>query len=253
MAGFLDSIFNPWLLPLISANPFWGIIGIALAISFLITLIYKLVTDQDKMRGLKEKQKDFQARMKSLRDKPDEMMKVQKEAMSVNMEYMKQSFKPTLITMIPILLIFGWLAAHLTYEPIYPDERFSISAEVSAGVDGQVELIVDEDVEVLSDRVKDSTGELVWNLKASGGEHFIGVKTANDEQTKKILITDSLEYEDPVSSFENSEVASITINYKELKPLGDFSIFGWRPGWLGWYIIFSIIFSIGIRKLMKVY
>ena len=141
----------------------------------------------------------------------------------------------------------------MTYEPIYPDERFSISAEVSAGVDGQVELIVDEDVEVLSDRVKDSTGELVWNLKASGGEHFIGVKTANDEQTKKILITDSLEYEDPVSSFENSEVASITINYKELKPLGDFSIFGWRPGWLGWYIIFSIIFSIGIRKLMKVY
>ena len=40
---------------------------------------------------------------------------------------------------------------------------------------------------------------------------------------------------------------------KKVKPLGNVSLFGWKPGWLGVYIIFSIIFSMVLRKLLKIH
>jgi len=64
-----------------------------IAITVIITLAYKYLTDQDKMKHLKGRQKEFQAEMKSHRDNPEKMMSVQKEAMKVNMEYMKNIFQ----------------------------------------------------------------------------------------------------------------------------------------------------------------
>ena len=253
-SGFLDKMFNPSLLPLLNWSPFWGIVIISLLISLIITLLYKFVTNQELMKDLKGKQKEFQKRMKELRSNPEEMMKVQKEAMKVNADYMKQSFKPTLITIIPIFLIFGWLAAHLTYEPIYPGETYSVSAEFMNGVK-EAELIVTEGSKLISEPLLEvQEGGVTWLLQSSAGEHFLTVKAGNDEQTKKVLITKELKYEEASLQIENSPIISINIDYKTLKPLGEeFSLFGWKPGWLGLYIIFSMIFSIGLRKVLKLY
>ena len=75
----------------------------------------------------------------------------------------------------------------------------------------------------------------------------------NTEQTKKVLIADNFAYEEQITLYPHSDIEQIKINYNQLKPAGSFSLFGWRPGWLGWYIIFSIAFSIGLRKVLKVY
>jgi uncharacterized membrane protein (DUF106 family) len=251
--AFLDSVFNPILQPLVDLSPFWAVFLISLVISLLITLAYKYFTDQNEMKRLKGLQKDFQKQMKELREHPEEMMKVQKEAMKTNMEYMKHSFKVTLITILPIILIFGWMNAHLMYEPIFPGERFSITAEFAEEVNGQAELLPDEGVELISEAQQKIDGEVVWNLKSTAGMHLLTVKTDTDEQTKKVLITKELAYEEAISNYEHSDISSIKINYNKLRPLGDLSLFGWQPGWLGLYIIFSIVFSILLRKLMKIY
>ncbi len=251
--AFLDSLFDPVLKPLLNLSPFWGVMVISLAISLLITLAYKYFTDQKEMKRLKELQKDFQKRMKELREHPEEMLKVQKEAMKSNMEYMKHSLKATLITILPILLIFGWMNAHLMYEPIFPGERYSVTAEFGKGVTGEAELIINEGTELLSEAKQEINGPVTWNLKSTGGEHFLDVKTKNDQQTKKVLITKELDYEPSFTSYENSEIAKIQINYNKLRPMGEVSLFGWQPGWLGLYIISSIIFSIVLRKLLNIY
>jgi len=251
--AFLDAVLNPVLNPLINFNPFWGIIVISFVISLLITLVYKLVTDQNEMKHLKGEQKEFQQKMKEARSNPEQMKVIQKDAMKVNMNYMKHSFKPTLYTMIPIILIFSWMAAHLAFEPIYPGEQFSITASFEEGVSGAAELVGDSGVELINDAKQEITGAVTWNLRSSSGEHFLTVKTDNAEQTKKVLITEDLQYEEPISNYEHSDISQIQVNYKELKPIGDFSIFGWQPGWLGLYIIFSIIFSMALRKILKIY
>ena len=85
--AFLDPVFNPVLLPLINLNPFWGIVILSLGISLLIVVIYKFVTDQKEMKRLKDEQKEYQKKLKSLKSNPAEMMKVQKEAMKQNLAY----------------------------------------------------------------------------------------------------------------------------------------------------------------------
>lgn len=251
--AFLDPVFNPLLQPLLNASPFWAIAILAFIISLIITLVYKFATNQEEMKRLKGEQKEYQKKMKELRSNPDQMMRVQKEAMAKNMEYMKHSFKATLITMLPILVIFSWMSAHLMYEPIYPEERFTVTAEFAEGIAGEAQLIADDGVEMLSDAKQLINGAVSWNLKSSEGNHFLTIKTKNDEQAKKVLITKDLVYEEPVSKYENSEIKQIQIGNKKLKPAGKLSLFGWEPGWLGWYILWSIVFSMGLRKVLKIY
>ena len=180
--AFLDPLFNPVLLPLLNKSPFLGILLLAFVISLLITLVYKYFTNQEEMKRLKEQQKEFQRRMKELKSNPEEMMSVQKEAMKTNMEYMKHSFKATLITMLPVLIIFGWMTAHLAYEPIYPNEKYSITAQFAPGVSGEAELSVDEETTLQSEAKQTIEGaHATWRLQSSSGEHFLTVKLGDEK------------------------------------------------------------------------
>ncbi len=255
--SFLDYVFGP----LLQLGPFWAIFILALFVSLLITLVYKYMTNQQLMKEMKDKQKEAQNKIKELKDKPEEMMRMQKEMMKQNFEYMKHSFKSTFITMIPVLLIFGWMAAQFSYEPIYPGETFSITAEFLEEVKGEAELVADLDqgTELISSAKQEiKEGKANWQLKSTEGEHQLKVKavsseTGGQEQSKKVLITKELKTEPALDTYLNSEIKSIKIDYKPLKPLGGFEIFGWKPGWLGIYIILSLIFSLGLRKVLKVY
>jgi len=80
------------------------------------------------------------------------------------------------------------------------------------------------------------------------------VKIGDDEQNKKVLITTELKTEEALTAYKNSDITSIQINYKKLKPLGaSFSLFGWYPGWLSLYIISSLVFSMALRKFLNIY
>ena len=251
--AFLDPVFNPVLQPLLNASPFLGILILSFVVSLLITLSYKFLTNQKEMKRIKDEQKEGQKKLKELKSNPAEMMEIQKDLMKKNMDYMKHSLRATLITMIPLLLIFGWMSSHLTYEPIYPGETYSVSANFLEGVSGQAELKADEGTDIINSPSQPINGAATWNLKSEEGEHFLTVKTGETEQTKKVLITTDLAYENPITSFEHSDIQNIQVNQNKLKPAGKFSLFGWQPGWLGWYIIFSIAFSIGLRKVLKIY
>ncbi|MFH1682946.1 MAG: EMC3/TMCO1 family protein [Candidatus Woesearchaeota archaeon] len=250
-----SDFLNPIMGPLLKLGPFWAILIISLVVSALITLVYKLVTNQKLMKELKEEQKEYQKKLRSLRDNPAEMMKVQKEAMKKNMAYMKHSFKPTLITMLPIILIFGWMSAHLSFEPIYPGETYSITADFQKGISGEIELFPDEDTQLLSEAKQQINSGVTWQLKSkTEGAHILEFNYDNQSYTKKVLITKELAYEEPITVFQHSDLTVIRTEHSKLRPLGQtFSIFGWQPGWLGIYIILSLIFSLSLRKIFKIY
>ncbi len=254
--AFLDPVFNPVFLPLLNKSPFLGILVFSLLITFIVTIAYKYLSNQVEMKRLKEAQKDFQDKMKAVRDKPEEMMKIQKEAMATNFEYMKHSLKPTLFTMIPILIIFGWMAGHMAFEPIFPHESYSVTGVFKEGITGKVMIVVDDKTEVLNGVEQEIKGkEAIWSLRsATEGEHTITIKQADVVQSKMILVSTRLETADAFTLFDHSDIEQIKINYNKLRPLGNtFNLFGWYPGWLAWYIVFSIGFSIGLRKVMNVY
>lgn len=109
-----DNFFNLVFGPVMNLPDPLNLLIISFILTGIITLAYKYLTDQTKMKELKTEMKDMQKKMKEMKDQPGKMMEMQKEAMKRNMEYMKHSMKPTLFTFIPIIIIFGWLRNYYT-------------------------------------------------------------------------------------------------------------------------------------------
>ncbi len=252
LGNALNFILDPVLNPLLKLNPFWAIIIISFIIALVMTLVYKWATDQSLMHRLKTELKELQKEMKTLRQDPKAMMKVQKQAMETNMKYMTQSFKPTIITFIPIIIIFSWLAANLAYYPIMPGEDFSTTLELKEGFGQEITIITPEEIEILSDATQKVNSNIVsWKLNGPAGKYLLEYKIADKVYDKSVLITTENEYEPADKLLKDDLVKSIKIDNKPIKPLGDIKLFGWKPGWLGTYILASLVFSLALRKLFK--
>ena len=110
--SYLDFLLNPLLsLDPTPSNPILTLFIIATIIAFIIVVLQKLLIDFDKMHELqaemKALQKEFQAAQKS--GDPKALAKVQKkqaELLPKNKELMTMQLKPTIITTIPILIIY---------------------------------------------------------------------------------------------------------------------------------------------------
>lgn len=94
---------------LIIDNPKLSIVIISFLISLFVTVIRYFMTDKEKMREIKEKQKKLRAEMKMYKNNPEKMMELNRKMIDDLPEQMKQGFKPMIITLIPILLIFAWM------------------------------------------------------------------------------------------------------------------------------------------------
>lgn len=254
LAGWRDALLDPILGPLLSLPSFWAILILSLAVSLIITLVYKYTTDQNLMKDLKKEIKEFQKLQKELKDKPQEMMKVQREAMQVNFKYMKHSFKSTFYTIIPILLIFGWMNGHFAFESIQPGEDFSLSVLFNDPVTGEVTIQPPPGVDVDGRTTKSiqAAQEASWTLSGGTGTHTVEFLYGGDTYSKDVLITENHRYLPAIERVDlvGSEVSSLRIDYEKNIVL---NLFGWKLGWLGSYIIFSIIFSLSLRKILRVY
>ena len=94
---------------LIQSNPRIGIIVISVIVSLFISIINYFVLDKEKIKKMKERQKELQKEMKLHKDNPQKMMELNKELMGGIGENFKHSFKPMLITIIPVLVVFAWM------------------------------------------------------------------------------------------------------------------------------------------------
>lgn len=246
-----ENLLNPIFAPLLKLPPLFGILVISIIITVMITLIYKWTTDQNLMKQLKDEIKEFQKEAKTLKSDPQKAMQVQKKAMQTNMKYMMHSFKPMLFTFIPIILIFGWLNTHMAFESITPNTEFTTTMVFANNVKGEAELIIPEGMNLVNDaEQKIITKQATWALTGYEGEYILEYKFNDKSFTKDLLITNKRAYKPVQKKINDNEVKLIKINNKSLKVL---NLFGWKIGWLGTYIMFSIFFSIILRKVLKVH
>jgi len=249
--ALFQGLVDPILSPLLNLNSFLAVAIMSLAVTLIITLIYKFTTNQKLMKDLKTEMKEFQKEMKELRAHPEEAMKVQKKAMQTNMKYMSHSMKSTLFTLLPVIILFGWMNANFAFTAINPGMEFTTAIELYEGQHGSVALAPTEGIEIMGETKKDiADGELMWALKGKEGEYLLEYDVNGIKYYKDLLITSGKKYAQPVKQVNDQLVKSISINNKKLIVL---DLLGWKIGWLGTYIILSIIFSSVIRKLLKVY
>ncbi len=252
-----NAILDPVLRPLLKLPPILTIMIISLVISLIIIFVYKLLTNQKKMKELRDGIKTSQAEMKKYRHDPKKMMEIQKKTMEKNMQYMTSSLKPTLITLLPLFLIFGWLNANMGYYPLEPNEEFKVTIYLNEGVMGNVTLSATPELDIDKAKQKIEDGKVIWTLKGEAGEYVLEFEHNDKIYQKEILITNERKYKLPIENVRNSFIKKIEISNKQVIyiPL-PFDLLMWKKGgigWLGTYIIFSLLFSTTLRKLLKIY
>ncbi|MBI4145251.1 DUF106 domain-containing protein [Candidatus Woesearchaeota archaeon] len=250
--SFLDPVMNFLLGWVLNLSPFLGVLILSFILSLLIVLIYKFTTNQDLMRSLKTEIKDLQKQMKELKHDPGRMMEVNKKAMEANMKYMSHSFKPMLFTFLPVILIFGWMNTHLAFEPIMPGQEFTMTVLFEKGASGNITINTPDGIILTGDASRTITdGNAIFTLKAAqGGLYAVNFDFAGKQYLKEVEITSERRYLEPLLSVNDDDIKTITTDHAKTRVI---RIGGFGLTWLWSYIIFSIAFSIGLRKLMKVY
>ena len=249
-------------------GPVLTILFVSLIVSLLVTLIYKFTTDQKLMASIKKDVDRLRAEIKSAKD-PKEMGRINQELMDKSFSQMRASLKPMFITMIPALLVLGWMQANLAYSQIIPGEEFTISAHFESGASGEIELAVPEGLSLLSPAKQKVSSDFVsWKLKGSEGRYDAEIRYGEEVYSTPVLISREWHYADPILEkrsgifsttndkypiAKDSKLRSVMVNYSPVHPFGEISIFGWQPGWLSSYIVFSLVFSILLRSLLKVH
>lgn len=238
LEGLIDVLFG-WTL---SYQPVVSIVLISFILSFLITVLYKFATDQKEMRRLKDELASYQKRMKELKGQPEKLLEVQKQAMAVNMKYMRNSIKVTLITFIPMILILGWMDARFSYEPLRPGEEFVVRAFVS-GVDN-VNITAPSDIAVSNRSASVVEGVAEFRLKADLGEYMVTLSSGGEEVDKSIIISQGREYAKVSEKYDGRVFDRVDLGNRPLK------IFG--LSWLWIYLISMLVFSVVLRRVLRV-
>ncbi|NTV24215.1 MAG: DUF106 domain-containing protein [Nanoarchaeota archaeon] len=265
---FLDPVLG-WLLYI---HPALAIIIVAFIVSMIVTLALKYFTNQKEMKSMKEGMQRLQKEMKNSKNNAKKLGKINSELMDINMKYMSQSMRPTLYTFIPIIIIFGWLNANLAYYPISPGERFGIVAHFDKKALGDVSLTVPNEMTIAgSESVHTSTlpakGAVSWNISAAAeGTYDLRFAYNGKNYTKDVIITKGRTYAAAEKSFmqgfifksSDGGIEKITIDYKKILPFVGVPVIHDIPwigtwSWFGVYIVFSIIFSMLLRKWLNVY
>ncbi len=257
-ANLLDPILNP----LLSLGPFWAIFIISIFVSLFTVITYKYTTNQEHLHKVKAELKRLQEKSKqhTKEGKNEKALKLQKDMMKLNGQYMKASMKSTLYTFLPLIIFFGWLGAHLAFAPLMPVVPFAINVTTPDGVQGNYSLQPGQNLMLLSNATLSANKELSWMLKANAtGETSVTIhhEPSGEEQLVSLIISNTSEYIEPLHKVDSSTAFStIHVGNKKLlifKGIPILKSFPWIKnwGWFGAYFLFSIIFSTGLRKAMK--
>jgi len=242
---FFNPFFDVVFAPLVGLHPGIAISIVSLLISLIIVFATKLFTDQNEMKRLREELKQHQKEMKEQKEDPEKVLKIQKKAMSSNMEYMKKSFRVSLITLIPILLVYGWLNGHFTYEPLQPNEPFVMSVEAKDAVAGMVS-VVPGSLEVVGNATKQwKDGVATFSLKGPPGEYLVTFDSKNSSVDKDVLISSKRAYAPVRKSVKDDVCKAVYIVNEPLRV--------WGLSWFWIYLISAIVFSTVLRKVFKVH
>ena len=86
-----------------------AIVILSFLVTLFITVVTYFMTDRERMKEIKAKQKALRLEIKKHRDNPQRMMELNKQMMEDMPEQMKHSFKPMIVTIVPLLILFSWL------------------------------------------------------------------------------------------------------------------------------------------------
>jgi len=107
---FYYSALSTLFSPLMGLHPAIAEMIIAAIIVFIITLFYKFLVDQKKLKEIRDQVKEMQKKSKEMqKENPEKAKEITSEMLGLTNKQMKMTMKPILVTLLFVFLIFPWL------------------------------------------------------------------------------------------------------------------------------------------------
>jgi len=113
MVGASDTVMNAIFAPVMGLNPALSLAVISVTITFVITVLYRFLSDPKKLKDLRDRTKEINAKIKEMqKSNPEEAKKLTNEMLEITNKQMMASMKPMLATLLIAALYLPWMSEH---------------------------------------------------------------------------------------------------------------------------------------------
>lgn len=215
---------------ILSQNAITTLTLISVGISFVISALYRLTLDREKMERVKKETEDFRKKMEKAKKDGDqkEVNKYMNQMMKVSQKQMKMNFKPMIYTFIIIIPIFFFF-----FPNVYGDAKIGLQGENEKFTGKLVYQGFSKDLEVRNSK------KLEVNINGKTIEKGdIFTMSSYKFEVRKLI--------------ENNEKKKLKLSRVIAELPLTLPFIGKTLGWLGWYILISIPFTQFFRKMLGV-
>jgi uncharacterized membrane protein (DUF106 family) len=110
MFDFYFAWLNALFAPVIALPPILSEVVIVSIMTVIITLFYKKLVNQNRIKEIRDETKKLQDKIKELKNKdPEQANRLMNEMLKMTNEQMKMSMKPMLPTLLMAMIFFPWI------------------------------------------------------------------------------------------------------------------------------------------------
>lgn len=263
-------IFDVIFFPFRSMSLWVGMILISFLTALLMLLVFRLTSNQEGIRTVKNKIKARILEIRLFKDNLSVSLKAQGHILRLNLKYIAYSAKPLLVMIIPLILILIQLNLWFGYESLAPGQEAVLKAELEMD-----ESLLDQEIKIEPSsgfsietppiRIEEQM-EVNWRLRAKEeGIHELWFTLNGNKFVKKVAVglrplskisalkvqhnfLDELFNPGEAPLSRGLPVKTIEIRY----PSKQMNLFGWRIHWIIVYFALSIIFGFSFKGIFKV-
>lgn len=267
----LSTIFGAIMFPFRNW-PTLGLIIISAVASVGILLIFKKVSNQERIDGIKRKIHAALFEIRLFNDDLGAIMRSQFDILRHNLSYLRLQLFPLLFILPPVMLIMAHLQPYYGYSGLEVGDPVLLKVEMQRP-DSDTEFLLDDkpeiDLQVPAGLELDSPGvwvpskgEMIWRLAATEpGDYELQIQTGGETFAKTVRVSDQTVRRSPrkVTSIGDQMLYPVEKPFSKSDPIRSISV-GYpedtevllMPRWMWIFFVLTIVFAFAFRKPMGV-
>lgn len=265
----INFIFRLLFSPFEKLTPLLGLIIISLFTGILILIVFRFTSNQKAIKRAKDKIKAYIYELFLYKDNIRVILKALLSILKYNSVYLKQTLKPLMIVIIPIILILIQLQLRYGLRPLKPNESVIVKLKLNRHLtadDIKVQLNVPDAIIIETPVLKiENQSEFDWRLKVDDyGKYELLFLIGEKKIIKSIQVSKQIVMISPIRVYpsfiktfsnpsenplaKNSAVESIEVKY----PNRNIKIVSWHVHWLIIFFVFSMISAFALKGVLRV-
>ncbi len=252
--------------------PLLGLILISVVVSVGILLIFKKVSNQDRIEAVKRKIQAALFEIRLFNDDLGSILRSQVDILRYNLSYLRLQLFPLLFILPPVIVIMAQLQPYFGYEGLEPGEPVLLKVELKSPTDGAEFLLADKpdmDLQIPDGLTLEtpgvwvpSKGQMVWTISAAQtGDFELQIRDGDTTYSKSVRSSPRTVRRSPLRASSlgdqflypveapldpDGTIRSIQLAYPEDPE------FLLMPRWMWIFFVLTIVFAFALRKPMGV-